>query len=62
MGKQISLTVTPELLKRFNDAKSKREKVNAFGTTSRSKYLTYLVEKGLELEEKELEKNEGESE
>lgn len=57
MGTQISFTIEPELLKRLEDAKTKRKKVSPFGPDSRSKYLIYLIEKALEIEEEELEQS-----
>jgi hypothetical protein len=56
MGKsQVSISVEPELLERVRRSKSKREKLNPLFSASRSKYLVYLIMKGLEIEEKELE-------
>lgn len=55
MGKQLNIYVEPELLKRVLNSKSKRERLSPLGSTSRSKYLVYLIKKGLEIEERELE-------
>ncbi|MFC1486943.1 hypothetical protein ACFLRN_04555 [Thermoproteota archaeon] len=55
MVKQLSFSAESELLKRLANAQSMREKFNPLGSTSRSKYLIYLIKKALEIEEKELE-------
>jgi hypothetical protein len=55
MAKQISFSASQELIERLANAQAKREKLNPLGSTSRSKYLNYLIKKALDLEEKELE-------